>query len=50
MIGLETITERRERLLAEHARANAAKARRDFWQHKAEGGLYPTPTQALAGK
>jgi hypothetical protein len=34
MIGLETIAERRDRLLREHGRANAETLRAEFWQRK----------------
>jgi hypothetical protein len=47
MIGLETIEERRERLLSEHARANAAKIRAEHWKRKAEGAI---PARALTGE
>jgi hypothetical protein len=45
--GLETIEERRERVLRDHARANAERMRREFWEGKGEGGI---PAQALAGE
>lgn len=38
MIGLETIAERRERILRDHARANAAKLRAEHWARKDQLG------------
>ncbi len=38
MIGLETIAERRERLLRQHALANAGKQRAEFWARKVKQG------------
>jgi hypothetical protein len=35
---LETIAERRERMLAEHARANAARLRAEHWARKDQLG------------
>ena len=40
---LETIAERRERLLEAHARANAARMRVEYWNHKRESGAHPIP-------
>lgn len=37
-MNLETIAERRERLLMMHARANAAKLRAEFWARKDQLG------------
>lgn len=38
MIGLETIAERRERMLRQHALANAGKARAEMWARKDQQG------------
>lgn len=44
MIGrLETIAERRERLLQQHATANAAKLRAEMWARKVKQGEGDTP-------
>jgi hypothetical protein len=41
--GLETIAERRERLLRQHALANAAAMRAEFWARKDQQGEGDTP-------
>ena len=38
MIGLETIAERRERMLRQHALANAGKQRAEFWARTVKQG------------
>jgi hypothetical protein len=48
--GLETIEQRRDRLLSEHARANAGKLRAEFWARKVEQGGGAIPVQTLAGE
>lgn len=47
---LETIAERRERLLSEHARANAGKLRAEHWARKEQQGEGATPVQRLSGE
>lgn len=43
MIGIETIAKRRERILRDHALANAGKARAEFWARKDQLGGGDTP-------
>lgn len=51
MIGrLETIAERRERLLRQHALANAPRMRAAMWARKDQPGSGAIPVQTLEGE
>lgn len=51
MIGrIETIAERRERLLKQHALANAGKLRAEHWARKVKQGEGATPCAGGEGE